>query len=175
MSIVKKISIAFGALLLVSGLSIAQAQDTSGLNVATVNVQQVLQQSPRVANLSKKLEAQFKDRQAKIADQQKSLQDEMDKFKKEGPTMSASARDSMQKKITNDRADLVKQVVGYQQDLQKEQSRIMQSVLSDLNSIVSSIAKSKNYNLVLDSQAVIYTQNGADITKDVAAQFNTKP
>lgn len=172
MSIVKKISIAFGALLLVSGISVAQAQD--GLSVAVVNVQQVLQQSPRVANLSKKLEAQFKDRQAKITDMQKSLQDEMDKFKKEGPTMSASARDSMQKKITSDRADLVKQVVGYQQDLQKEQSKIMQSVLGDLNSVVSAIAKSKNYNLVLDSQVVIYNQNPADITKDVATQFNSK-
>lgn len=174
MSIVKKLSIGFGALLLVTGLSVAQAQDTSGLSVAVVNVQQVLQQSPRVANLSKKLEAQFKDRQSKINDMQKSLQDEMDKFKKEGPTMSASARDSMKKKITNDRADLVKQVVSYQQDLQKEQSKIMQSVLADLNSIVSTIAKSKNYNLVLDSQVVIYNPNGADITKDVASQFNTK-
>ena len=59
------------------------------IKVAVVNVQQVLQQSPRVAELSKKLESEFKDRQTKIGDEQKALQDELDKFKKESPTMSS--------------------------------------------------------------------------------------
>ncbi len=58
------------------------------IKVAVVNVQQVLQQSPRVAEVSKKLEGEFKNRQAKINDEQKSLQDELDKFKKESPTMT---------------------------------------------------------------------------------------
>lgn len=170
---VKKIGVLIGALLVAASLNFAQAA-TTDLRVAVVNVQQVLQGSPRVADLSKKLEAQFKDRQAKIGDEQKAMQDEMDKFKKESPTMSQKERDAMQKKITDDRANLVKQVVSYQQDLQKEQGKIMQNVLADLNSIVGSIAKSQNIALVLDAQAVIYTANPTDITKDVAKQFNAK-
>ncbi len=151
-----------------------QIQAPTEIKVAVVNVQQVLQQSPRVAELSKKLENEFKNRQAKIGDQQKSLQDEMDKFKKESPTLSQKEKDSLQKKIANERADLLKQVVSYQQDLQKEQNKVMQNILADLNGIVSSIAKTQNYALVLDSQAVIYSMNGNDITKDVAKQFNTR-
>lgn len=175
MKIVKKFGILVGALLLSAGVSsISQAADTSGLKVAVVNVQQVLQQSPRVAELSKKLEGQFKARQTKISDEQKTLQDELDKFKKESPTMSQKDRDATQKKIASDRADLVKQVVAYQQDLQKEQNKIMQGILGDLNGIVSTIAKSQNYTLVLDSQAVIFASDGNDITKDVAKQFNAK-
>lgn len=169
MKIVKKIGVIVGVVLLAAGVQVAQAANE--FKVAVVNVQQVLQQSPRVAELSKKLESQFKDRQAKINDQQKSLQDELDKLKKEGPTMSQKDRDAKQKKIATDRADLVKQVVGYQQDLQKEQNKIMQGILNDLNGIVSNIAKSQNLSLVLDSQAVIYGA-GNDITKDVADKFN---
>jgi outer membrane protein len=172
MKIVKKFGILVGALLLVVGAEVAQAADT--FKVAVVNVQQVLQQSPRVAQLSKKLEGEFKTRQSKINDEQKSLQDQLDKFKKESPTMSQKDRDATQKKIAADRADLVKQVVAYQTDLQKEQNKIMQGILGDLNGIVATIAKGQNYGLVLDSQAVIYAADGNDITKDVAKQFNSK-
>jgi len=170
----KKIGIILGALLLSAGVEVCQAADASQLKVAVVNVQQVLQQSPRVATLSKKLEGQFKDRQTSINAQQKSLQDELDTFKKEEPTMNQKTRDDTQKKIAADRADLMKKVVEYQQDLQKEQNKIMQGILGDLNSIVSTIAKAQGYTLVLDSQAVIFAADGNDISKDVAKQFNAK-
>ena len=160
------------ALLLAAGVNIAIAADAAPLKVAIVNVQDVLQKSPRVNAISKKLESDFKARQTKISDEQKSLQNELDKFKKDSTTMSQKEKDSMQKKITNDKADLVKQVVAYQQDLQKEQQKVMQGILKDLNGIVTKIAKSQNYTLVLDSQAVIFAADGSDITKDVAAQFN---
>lgn len=178
MKIAQKFSMLVGAILLATGVGVCQAADTTTttpqVKVAIVNVQQVLQQSPRVIALSKKLEGDFKDRQTKIGDEQKALQDELDKFKKDSPTMSQKDRDDTQKKIAADRSDLVKKVVAYQQDLQKEQNKIMQGILNDLNGIVSTIAKKDSYALVLDSQAVIFAQDGNDITKDVAKQFNNK-
>ncbi len=174
MSMVKKLSVLTGVLFLVAGIGVSQAADPamSSIKVAVVNVQQVLQQSPRVAEYSKKLESQFKARQTKIGDEQKALQDELEKFKKESPTLSEKDRNAMQKKIANERSDLVKQVVAYQQDLQKEQNKIMQGILGDINGIVTKMAKNQNYALVLDSQAVIFASDGNDITKDVAKQFN---
>jgi outer membrane protein len=174
MKMIKKCGMLVCAILLSAASFCFAAEDLSNLKVAVVNVQQVLQQSPRVAELSKKLEGQFKARQAKIGDQQKALQDALEKFKKDSPTMNQAARDAMQKKIAADRADLVKQVVAYQQDLQKEQNKVMQGILGDLNGIVSKIAKDQKYNLVLDSQAVIFAADGTDITKDVAKDFNSK-
>jgi outer membrane protein len=174
MKIIKKVGILASMLLMAAGVNVAMAADAGAGKVAIVNVQQVLQQSPRVTALSKKLEDQFKDRQAKLNDQQKTLQDQLDKFKKESPTMSQKDRDATEKKITTERSDLVKEVVAYQQDLQKEQNKVMQGILSDLNSVVSAIAKQSSYDLVLDAQAVVYTANGVDITKDVASKFNSK-
>lgn len=176
MKMKKKCALLVSAFLFAAGMDVSVAAPATGtmpqFKVAVVNVQQVLQQSPKVAELSKKLENDFKTRQAKIADEQKSLQDELDKFKKDSPTMSQKDKEAAQKKAANDRAELVKKVVAYQQDLQKEQGKIMQGILSQLNNIVSGMAKSQGYMLVLDSQAVIYASDGNDITKDVAAQFN---
>ncbi len=175
MKLTKKIGILASTLLLACGVSVCQAADAPAaqIKVAVVNVQQILQQSPRVADLSKKLEGQFKGRQTTINNEQKALQDSLDKLKKDSPTMSKADRDAMQKTIENNRAELVKKVVAYQQDLQKEQNKIMQGILGDLNGIVSTIAKAQQYALVLDSQAVIFATDGNDITKDVAKKFNS--
>jgi outer membrane protein len=180
MKIVKKIGIIVGAAILATGVysyaadkaAVATTGQNPQIKVAIVNVQSVLQQSPRVAALSKKLEGEFKDRQAKIADEQKALQDRLDQFKKDSVTMTQKDRDATQKSITDERSALVKKVVAYQADLQKEQNKIMQGILSDLNGIVSNIAKDQAYALVLDSQAVIFAMDGNDITKDVAKKFN---
>jgi outer membrane protein len=175
MKIVKRVGILASALILAAGINVAVAADAgTAPKVAIVNVQQVLQQSPRVTALSKKLEDTFKARQTKLNDDQQALQAELDKFKKESPTMSQKDRDAAEKKLTADRTDLVKRVVAYQQDLQKEQNKVMQGILADLNGIVSTIAKDSSYSLVLDSQAVVFSADGADITKDVAAKFNAK-
>src|SRR3990167_695427 len=120
MKMMKRFCVLASALLLASAAGVATAKDaavsTTGMKVAVVNVQQVLQQSPRVAALSKKLEGDFKDRQTKIGDEQKALQDELDQFKKTSATMSQKDRDDMQKKITTNRAELVKKVVAYRSE-----------------------------------------------------------
>ncbi len=176
MKIMKKMGVMVSALILAAGMDVALAADAGlgSLKVAVVNVQQLLQQSPRVAALSKQLEGEFKGRQTSITDEQKTLQDAVDAFKKESPTMSQKDRDATQKKLTDQRADLMKKVTEYQSDLQKQQNKIMQKILGDLNGIVSKMAKDQSYSLVLDSQAVVFAADGNDITKDVAKQFNSE-
>lgn len=157
----------------ITGMTTPSVTTTSAEpHIAVVNVQQVLQQSPKVAELSKKLQDQFKARQEKLDGSQKALQEQLEKFKKDAPTMAAKDRDSLQKKITDDRANLVKEVVAFQQDLNKEQGKVMQGILNQLNGIISGLAKKNNYTLVLDAQAVVFATDAADITKQVSKDFN---
>ena len=170
--VMKRLVLASALCLTGLGVTPVIASEMTTQSVATVNLQQVLQQSPRIAAMGKQLEADFKVRQAQLGSDQKALQTELDKFKQDGEKLSQKDRDNMQKKIASDRAEFVKKVVAYQQDLQKAQGKVMQTVLHDLNGIVSSIAKQQSYALVLDSQAVIYSLNSVDITKDVVKKFN---
>lgn len=142
--------------------------------VAVVNVQQLFQQSPRIASLNKKLQDQFKPRQDKLVAAQKALQDELDAFKKDAETMNQKQKEKMQKKIASDQSTLSRDANSFQQDLSKEQKRIMSGVLADLNNIISGIAKKNGYTLVLDSQAVVYAANSTDITNDVSKIFDEK-
>jgi outer membrane protein len=171
----KKALAILGSMLLIGSLPAYAADDAAvAPTIAVVNVQQLFQSSPKIADLNKQLQSKFKPRQDKLVAQQKSLQDELDKYKKESVTMSQKDKDAMQKKISDDQASLQKDATEFQQDLNKEQSKIMKGVLASLNEIISGMAKSNNYQLVLDSQAVIYAADKADITKQVEKAFDEK-
>jgi outer membrane protein len=172
----KRVLALVGSLLLLGATQVYAADQTtaSGPSIAVVNVQQLFQSSPKIADINKQLQDKFKSRQDKLMAAQKSLQAELDKFKKESPTMSAKDKDAMQKKITDDQQNLSKDAASFQQDLNKEQNKVMKGVLSQLNDIIAGIAKKNSYQLVLDSQAVIYASDSADITKQVSKDFDSK-
>ena len=171
----KKALALLGSILLI-GLTSAYADTVTTTSatpvVAVVNVQQIFQESPKIADLNKKLKNQFQSRQEKLISAQKNLQDEVEKFKKDSTTMSQKDKDNLQKKIVDDQSTLSKDANSFQQDLNKEQNKIMKSVLSQLNEIISGVAKKNNYTLVLDSQAVVYAADSSDITKQVSTAFN---
>lgn len=150
----------------------AYAADPASISIAVVNVQQLFQQSPKIASLNKQLQSKFNARRDKLVTQQKTLETELEKYKKESDTMSQKDKDNLKKKVTDDQATLAKDAAAFQQDLGKEQNAIMKNVLAQLNGIISNIAKKNNYTLVLDSQAVIYSKDSADITKEVSKEFD---
>lgn len=168
----KKMFAFLTAVSLFAGSSIVLAADAAtGQVIGVVNVQQIFQQSPKIADLNKKLQNQFKSRQEKLVTAQKKLQKEVDQFKTEGPTMTAKNKDKLQQKIVDDQASFSKDATAFQQDLSTEQNKIMKNVLAQLNEIISSLAKKNHYNLVLDSQAVVFASDGVDITKQVSKEF----
>jgi len=150
------------------------ANSTGKATIAVVNVQQLFQNSPRIADLNKKLQEKFKVRQEKLMTSQKSLQGDMEKLKKESPTMSKKDQETLKNKITKEQTTLAKEAADFQQDLNKEQGKVMKDVLAQLNSVIAKIAKSKDFTLVLDSQAVIYAADKADITSQVSKEFDKK-
>lgn len=172
----KKTLATLGTMLLIGSMPAAYAADAASTTptIAVVNVQQLFQTSPKIADLNKQLQAKFKPRQDKLVGAQKSLQDELDKYKKDSITMSKKDQDAMQKKISDDQSSLQKDATAFQQDLNKEQSKIMKGVLAQLNEIITGLAKSSNYQYVLDSQAVIFAVDGSDITKQVEKEFDEK-
>lgn len=170
----KKVVTLLGSILLVSGVQSFAADASMQSSIAVVNVQQVFQQSPKIAALNKKLQEQFKTRQEKLVASQKKLQDEMDKLRKESPTMNQKDKDTLQKQIMGDQTSLSKEAAAFQQDLGKEQGKVMKNVLTQLNDVISSVAKEYHYSQVLDSQAVIYAVESSDITKQVAKKFDEK-
>jgi len=167
----KKIIGLLSCVLLMAG-SGAYAADAAPAKFAVVNVQQVLMKSSKVTKVNTKLQDQFKPRQEKLANQQKSLQEQLEKFNKDSATMSKKDKEAAEKKIANDKANFMKDATAFQKEVTTEQNKAMQKILGELNAIIASKAKKDGYALVLDSQAVVFSNDATDVTSQVADEFN---
>lgn len=159
------------ALTLVS-LNASAAADN--FKVGVIDLQQIIQKAPQVATINAQLNKQFKPRQDKILSSQKDLQAETDKLERNSATMSAADRSKLQDQIIADRANMQEMVVSFQRDLSAAQNQGMQSFMSQLNTVINSIAKVGNYNLILQRAAAPYADSNMDITNQVLQALNNK-
>lgn len=147
------------------------AANAANVKIGVIDLHQILQKAPQVKVINKKLESQFKPRQAKIVALQKTIKNGMAKFSKDGSVMSASQKTAMQEKIMKQRRDLARMEQDYQQDLGVAQNQSMQQFFAKLKGIVSTVAKKGDYDLILQKDGVPYANPTVDVTSQVLKQL----
>lgn len=145
----------------------AQAAD----KIAVVNLSQVFQQSPQRAAVAKQLEGEFSGRASDLQAQQQKIQSEIQNLQRNASTMKASERTKKEKQIASERAAFEQKAQAFDKDNQTRQMQERNKLLAKIHAAVQTVAKSGGYDLVLDSQAVLYASADAkDITADVVKQ-----
>lgn len=168
------IGLAVAAVAFVSTPSFADTAVKSGSTVAVVQVAKILQDSPMVKERTAELKKQFAKEQTAIESQQKALQDAMENMKKNDSVMSKEDKAAAAKKIAADRQGLVAQISAFQQKVSKAQSDAMKSVFDSLNLTIQAVADAEGYDVVMDSQFVVYAAQATDITATVEKAFNSE-
>ncbi|MBB70854.1 MAG: hypothetical protein CMF50_00460 [Legionellales bacterium] len=161
------------ALCLYVGVSSANAatpaKDASAteLKIGVIDVSQVLQDSPQMEQLAKKLKTKFKPRQEAIIKASKKVDDEEAKLKKDGAVMSQSDLAALQDQIVLDKRKLRQLKEDYVQDAKMAQSQAMNSIVNDVDKVVKKIADDQHFDLVLQRNNVAFASNRVNITPDV--------
>lgn len=153
------------------GASAFAAEDAAS-NVAVVEIAKVLKESPQVKKATNEMKKKFAPKQAKIEAAQKSLQKQMEEASKNASVMSKADKDKLGEKIAADRKALMADITAFQDEVSKAQADAMKKIFDALNMTIQSVAKKHGYNVVLDSQFVVYAAASHDITADVAAAFD---
>lgn len=161
----KKLAITAAALV----LSITAFADD--MKIGIVDVRQVLQNSPQVAEMQKKLQQQFADREKQLQTAQQQLQQDADKLSRDAAVMKPADRDALAKKAQAEQDNLRTMQMSMQKDLYAKQNEAMQTILNKMQDIISQIAKSKNLSMVITKDAVAYVANNVDVTQDVIAKM----
>jgi len=161
----KLLKVVVPALLLSASVSAFAATDAPKIGI--FDMQQMMQSSPLVDQLNKKLQDQFKPRQDKIAASQKELGDEINKMNDTNSKMTNDDRTRLKNKIVSDRAAYEAMAKSYQEDLSKAQNDAMQKLMTKLQSAVSEVAQKDGYTLVVQKGAVLYSDPKSDVTSQV--------
>lgn len=154
------------ACLLSSALCLA-APAAAPVSIGIVDMQQVLQQSPKVTAASEKLKKQFAPEQNRLITQQNHLKELTEKLNRDATIMQQKDKDALQAQIDKEQKDLMQKSQEFQQKAFEAQQKEMQSILAKVTDAVKALAKKNNLTLVIDKGAVVYAGDELDITSQV--------
>ncbi len=173
----KKLLALAGALMLASGIALAQdsgAAPVQATKIGSIDMQQIMQKAVFIKTANTDLEKQFKSRQEKVAAQQKEFQANVDKFNSTQAKMTPQDRMQAQNKLIEDRNNLQKAMVSFQQDLSNAKNAAMQKFSARLAEVLTGFAQSGNYDIILQKQTTPYVAPKYDITGTVLNLLDKK-
>lgn len=139
--------------------------------IAIANVANIFQQSAQRAETIKQLEYEFKDRATELEMMEHDLQLKMQTLQKDGSTMTDNDRNELEKSLVSQREIFSNKAKIFQQENHARQTEERDKILDIIYSAVKNIAKKENYDIVIDTNAVVYSNSKIkDITDSVIKQ-----
>lgn len=154
------------ACVLVASASAVQAAS----NIAVISVASIFSQLPQRAQVGKQLESEFKGRANQLHSMEQDLKNKVQKLQRNGTTMKASERSALEKQIVDERQQFADKAQKFEQDNQRRQAQERDKLISRIQAAAQKIAEQKGYDMVIDSNAVVYAKSANDITTDVLKQ-----
>jgi len=139
----------------------------ANLKIGVVDMQKIMQSSPKVAAAGEKLRKQFAPQQNKMMAKQKELKALAAKLKRDDSIMKDSDKQKLQSQIAAVRKSLSTMAQGYQQKVVAAQQGAMGDIVKLIDKAVKKIAKKQSLNMVVVKQAVVYLGDQTDITAQV--------
>lgn len=152
-----------GGLLL---LSIGSTGHAEGSKIGFVNINLLLQKVPQAAAATERLEASFGDRKTEILDFQKSCKAMEETLEREGAALSQQQKQKQLRKIRSCSSELKLMDEEYGADLRIAQAEELQKLQRLVYKSVDEIAKSEQYDLIVN-ESVIFASPNADISLKV--------
>ncbi len=157
------------AMLSLGSAASVQAADA---NIAVVDIGKVLREIPQRKAIESKLKSEFDSRVRDMQRMETEGQTLAAKLKKNESFMSADERTKSQRKLAELQADFNLKGQALQEDQRRRFNEEQQKVFEKIQTNVESIAKSEGYDMVLNRQAVVYSNDKNDILAKVIQQVS---
>lgn len=172
MSRVKSIIGCMGSLLIVAVLAFNGQASAADTKIAVIDMKQVLSTS----TAGKRAEGVIKQKMDSLQSSFKKDEEDLVNLQKEIEKKGSSWSDSVkQEKITTfqkKRRDLAVKQEGANQELKKLREQHVNPILKKLEEVVSQVAASGGYAIVMPRYVVLYTADSIDISNTVTAELN---
>ncbi|WP_367670428.1 OmpH family outer membrane protein [Sodalis-like secondary symbiont of Drepanosiphum platanoidis] len=138
--------------------------------IAVVNMSKIFNQSSKRIIASKKIENEFKGRASELQFLENKLYEKIQDFKKNRATMRPSERNKIEKSILEEREIFTNKAQIFEQENHRRQIEERKKIINYIENIVKHISRKRKYELVIDSNSIVYALNAKDITIDVLNQ-----
>ncbi len=154
----------------VIALALFAASALAGSGVGYVQVDKIMQLSPRTLAIGKKLQKEFSARNAVLDRMDKQIRDQQDTLEKNAATMSDNDRLLAYRNLSNQKLDLERKRREQHEDFILRKNEELANLQDLVNKAVVSVAETEGYDLVLYDIG-IYVGKKVDITDKVIKQL----
>ncbi len=109
--------------------------------IGVVDLQKIMQTSTQMKEIQQKLEANFQPRRDKLMAMEKTLKEDMEKFKRDSAILSATQKKDLEKKIVAAQQQFERDGQQYQQELSTAHNEAMEALYAKVRSAIATIAK----------------------------------
>lgn len=151
------------------------AAHATDVKVGYVDPTRILAEAPQNDAAVAQLEKEFKSRESRLRADQARLQEAEARLLKEGPVMKESERRKLERDILSQKRELSRAQDEFKEDLNIRRNELLQDLQRKVVAAIIAAAKEKQFDMILNSDAVIYHSDRVDITdsviKTLKAQF----
>ncbi len=140
--------------------------------IGSVDMAGVYRSLPQAAAIQATLEAEFKDQIDGLKKLEGDFKYQLEKLQRDGATMSEEGKKALQDKIIAMRSDLEAKTKPLQQLQQRRYNEERNKILALINQSVQTVAAKKEYDVVLESNTVLYISPEHDLSKDIIDQVS---
>lgn len=166
----KRFIVSMAAVLLMTGVSIAQAAD---IKIGIVDMQQIMTKSKQAEKLRADLEKRFSPKKADLQKSADAFKADVEKLKRDEAVMSSADKDKLQKKLMDQQQSLQTRQQSLQKDAMSAQNEAIQSLIDNVKTAVKKIAAEDKLTVVIAKEAAIYQDDSLDVTAKVLKKMDS--
>ncbi len=158
--------------LLVAGVMMAGAVSAKEMKIGFVDVREVFSQLPQAAKLQETMKTEFGGKIAEVQKLEKDIAFNVEKFKRDGSTMSEDQKKKLQEDIGKQQQQYEQLARPLSEQIRARETEERNKLQALIKSAIDQIAAKDQYDLVLNSEAAVYAKPEYNISSAVVAQVS---
>ena len=158
------------ALIAAAAVAAMTAATAADFKVGVVNPGRILSESAPAVAAQNKLKSYFKGREDELSRRIRTFKDKAAKFEKDSAVMTETQRLNKRRDLAEEEREISRMQRALLEERNQRSQEESQIILSRANRIIQDIAKSQNYDLLL--QAAVWASPKADLTEQVIKRLN---
>jgi outer membrane protein len=138
-------------------------------NVAFVNMNNILEDSPQAEEAMRELEQEFSPRDSQLVAEREELQQLRDRLEREGDLMTATQRADLEREFTARSREFRRAQESFTEDLNVRRNEELAKLQRLINDAIIELARGRDIDLILTERNVLYASDRIDITDDIIA------
>ena len=152
--------------------SMLLASSAMAQKIAVVNFQEVMSKIPQTAAVMQKLETEFKDDKAVLAQLEKDIKYFQEKKKRDSSLMTDKEKQDLDKEIATKYQEYQVKGKEFQQKTQLRQNEETSKILALVRQAIDNIAAKDKYDMIIEQKAVVFSKPDTSITDQVVEQVS---